>query len=87
MANRLVTRTGKDEDGDITSLCNSTAEWSPRAKANAIRDIENEDHRYYVLDGSQQVDVHVVNGASGLQHLRTDPDKTSRNNLDDLPDC
>jgi hypothetical protein len=30
----------------------------------------------------QEVDVHVYRG-----HLRTDPDKTEKNNLLDLPDC
>ena len=33
-----------------------------------------------------EVDVVVVNGSTG-RYLRTDPDKTTRNNLDDLPNC
>jgi len=32
------------------------------------------------------VDIHVVRGPNG-KYLRTDPDRTSRNNLEDLLDC
>jgi len=87
MADRQVRATGKDGDGDITKLCNSGAAWSPRYKADAIRDIENGDHRYFVRwsDG-KETDVHVVNGSTG-KYLRTDRDSTTHNNLDDLPDC
>lgn len=86
MADRRVTRTDKDEDGDITALCNPWADWKRRSKSLAISDIENGTHRYYVEVGDKEVDIHVVNGSTG-KYLRTDPDKTSRNNLDDLPDC
>ena len=86
MADRRVTRTGKDADGDITALC-SDEWWSPRPKAAAIQDIKSGTHSYYVQGpGSKRVDVHVVQGPSG-PYLRTDPDKTEHNNLDDLPDC
>jgi len=45
MADRQVTASGKDKDGDITKLCKSGEAWSPRQKADAIRDIENGTHR------------------------------------------
>ena len=86
MSNRRVTRTGKDQDGDITKLCNPGQIWSPRAKAGAISDIENETHSYYVQTGASRADVHVVDGQTG-KYLRSDPDSTSSNNLDNLPDC
>ena len=86
MADRQVKQTRKDSDGDITALCNSGESWSPRSKANAIRDIETKTHAYYVGSGSDRVDVHVVNGPTG-KYLRTDPDPQSKNNLDNLPDC
>ena len=87
MTDRAVTRTGKDSDGDITKLCNQNQTWSPVSKATAISDIESGRHRYYVPwnDGNSTW-IHVVNGAHG-KYLRTDKDKTTRNNLDDLPDC
>jgi hypothetical protein len=86
MASREVTRSGKDQDGDITALCNPGAFWSPRYKKSAIADIESGLHQYYVRIKGQVVAIRVVNGPTG-KYLRTDPDRTSRNNLDDLPDC
>lgn len=86
MADRQVTATRKDEDGDILALCNSGAWWSPRKKTDAIKDIDDEDHSYYVQKGAKRVDIHVVKGPTG-KYLRTDPDVTDSNNLDDLPDC
>lgn len=87
MADRAVYATGKDQDGDITALCNAGQSWSPRKKADAIYDIEYGLHRYHVpwSDGTQ-TSIKVVNGASG-KYLRTDKDGTTKNNLDDLPDC
>lgn len=87
MADRRVTQTGKDEDGDITALCNSDETWSPCPKSEAITEIEDELHTYHVLwDDDVRTEIRVVKGTSG-KYLRTDKDKTTRNNLDDLPDC
>lgn len=86
MAERHVTRSRKDADGDITALCNPGHYWSPRAKAGVIQDIETGFHRYYVTGTSGRVYVHVVTGPNG-KYLRTAPDPLSSNNLDDLPDC
>lgn len=84
MADRKVTKTGKDSDGDITSLCGS---WGEARKVTAISDIEVGRHRYYVAGtGSTQVGIHVVNGDAG-KYLRTDPDGSTVDNLDELPDC
>lgn len=87
MTDRAVYKTKKDNDGDILALCNAGQYWSPRSKADAIRDIESGTIRYYVpwSDGTKTI-IKVVNGATG-KYLRTDKDQTSRNNLDDLPDC
>lgn len=87
MADRQVTHTGKDDEGDITKLCKPGETWSPRYKAGAISDIESKVHTYYVGTGSNRVNIHVVNDPKKGKYLRTDPDKTSSNNLDDLPDC
>lgn len=86
MADRRVTKTGKDKDGDITKLCNPNAAWSPRWKRGAISDIENGTHTYYVQDSKGRSDIQVVNGPTG-KYLRTDPDGRAENNLDSLPDC
>ena len=87
MATRDITHTRKDRDGDITALCRPGEWWSPRAKQDAIRDIEGNTHTYYASwNDGQRTLIRVVNGATG-KYLRTDRDDTSKNNLDDLPDC
>lgn len=84
MANRRVTKTGKDRDGDITRLCGT---WGTAAKHQAISHIENHTHRYYVQDNlGRRADVHVVAGPTG-KYLRTDPNSNSSDNLDNLPNC
>lgn len=82
---RQVTSTRK-ENGVITAICNSSAWWPPVSSSQAIREIENKTYRYFVRVGFDEVDIHVVDGANG-KYLRTDPDKTERNNLLELPDC
>lgn len=87
MAKRYVTRTGKNSQRDITRLCNSAQSWSPRSKSDAIRDIETGAHEYWVnWANSPETKIRVVMGPTG-KYLRTDRDTTTRNNLDDLPDC
>lgn len=87
MVQRAVLKSGKNKDGDIISLCNASESWSPRSKQDAIKDIEDGIHSYYVpwSDG-QNTAIRVVNGSNG-KYLRTDRDSTTRNNLDDLPNC
>lgn len=86
MADRAVYKTRKDDDGDILGLCNDGAQWSPRRKWDAISDIENGVHTYYVPWKDGRTEIRVVDGPTG-KYLRTDRDGTARNNLDDLPDC
>lgn len=83
MADRRVTHTGKDGDGDITSLCNPGEAWSPRSSAQAIDDINSGDHTYHVNEDGQKAKIYVT--ADG--HLQTQGDSTTANNLDNLPDC
>ncbi len=83
MADRRVTGTRKDDDGDITALCGDV--WESVSKALAIAHIENGTHTYYV-NVTRRVDVRVVD-RNGKKHLQTTPDATDKNNLDNLPDC
>jgi len=86
MADRKVTGTGKDTDGDITKLCNAGG-WGSAGKASAISHIETGLHSYYVQQaGTTRSSVHVVYGPTG-KYLRSDPDSSSSNNLDNLPNC
>jgi len=82
---RIVNATGKDEHGDITSLCNDGQSWSPRSKAGAIADIEGGNIEYRVKNSSGPV-VDVVGEGTG-KYLRSRADATSSDNLDNLPDC
>ncbi len=87
MAKRYVRATGKNMQVDITRLCSSGEYWSPRGKVDAISDIENGAHEYWVnWTHYPETKIRVVQGTRG-KYLRTDRDTTSRNNLDDLPDC
>jgi len=86
MADRAVRQTKKDSDGDILALCDSGSSWNYRYKADAIRDIELGIHNYFVPWTDGRTAIRVVNGPTG-KYLRTDRDSTSRNNLDDLPNC
>jgi hypothetical protein len=87
MADRHVTKSGKDKDGDITSLCQSGAFWSPRQKADAIADIDGKVHSYFTKDSKgNRADVKVKE-RNGKKYLTTDADSSSDNNLDNLPDC
>jgi len=78
--------TRKDRDRDILALCDIGATWSPRGKADAIRDIGSGQHTYHVPWPDGRTEIRVVHGSHG-KYLRTDHDNTQRNNLDDLPDC
>lgn len=84
MADRRVTGTRKNSDRDITSLC---GQWGTTSKADAIREIESSTHHYFVRDAlDREADVQVFQKA-GVKHLRTDPDSSCANNLDNLPGC
>jgi Protein of unknown function (DUF3892) len=87
VADRAVRKTGKNRDGDITSLCNAGDVWSPRSKADAINDIERGLHTYHVPWTTGRTEIRVVKDATKGKYLRTDRDSTTKNNLDDLPDC
>lgn len=87
MADWRVTRSDKDADGDITALCGTWGGTQGRTrKAQAIVEIKNGTHRYYVNVNGDEVDV-IVAGSPPNEYLRTDPDKSPRNNLDNLPPC
>ena len=86
MAERRVTHTQKDSDGDITALCYPGEAWSPRNKEDAIEDIDSDLFTYYVRTASGRSDIQVVDDPDG-KYLRTDLDGAADNNLDELPDC
>jgi hypothetical protein len=86
LADRTIYKTRKDENGDITALCGNDRNWSPREKNDAIADIESGEHTYYVPWRTGRTEIFVAEGPSG-KYLRTDNDKSAKNNLNDLVDC
>ena len=86
MADKRVTTNRKDNDGYIIALGNPSETWSPRLKNAAVYDIVTKTHKYYVMIDGKRIDINVVNGLEGT-YIRTDPDRTARNILDELPDC
>lgn len=86
MADRLVLKTRKGYAGDILALCNPDESWSPRFKNDAIRDIENRVHNYFIeLDGNRI--LIEVSFFKGSKHLITDKKNSSDNSLGELENC
>jgi hypothetical protein len=85
LVERKVTHSRKDAFGNIIKLCNPGEWWSPRNSNEIISDIKESLYTYFVIVDGQKVQIKVINGTMG-KYLITDPDKTTKNNLDDLPD-
>lgn len=86
MATRRVTHLRKDSEGEIDALCNPKEPWSPRARAEVIRDIELGVHTYYVEEAGYRSTVHVER-SGGVSYLRTYTGSGSPNRLADLHAC
>ena len=87
MADRAIRQARHDADGDVTAIGDNGQSWSPVLKNDAIYHIDNGIHRYYVpWLKSAHTWIRVVDDPNG-KYLRTDRDATSKNNLDDLPEC
>ena len=67
-------------------LCNPTEWWSPKTVNEMLYDIEEYMYLYFVVVDGQKVEIKVITELTG-KYLRTDPDKTKKNTLDELPDC
>jgi hypothetical protein len=74
MTNRLVTENKISFSGNIIALCNPYESWSPRYKYDAIRDIENKLHNYFMMVNGKNVDLKVA-VINGHKHLVYDEDK------------
>jgi hypothetical protein len=85
MIERRVTYSRRDKNGDILALGNASEYWSPRLKAAAIKDIEEQIFSYFILDSEgNRTYIHVEQGPSG-KYLRIDPNGSGKVNLDNLP--
>ena len=82
-----VTHAKRNEDGDILGLkwhYNGSSTYFEQSKDTIIDDIEKNSQEYVVGIVSPEVEVKVV-GKQAKPYLRTVADKTSKNNLDNLP--
>jgi hypothetical protein len=86
MADRLVTNTRKGYDGDILCLCNPKESWSPRFKNDAIKEIENNIHNYFIISEDNQISIKVIL-KNGSKHLVAMDQSTNNNILDNLTNC
>jgi hypothetical protein len=90
---KKVTNTKKAREGDILTLCNPGQFWSPVSKEEAIKEIERSGKPYSVNSpyftevAGIRSSIVVMDDRLRGKYLRTDPDKTSKNNLEALPDC
>ncbi len=81
MADRIVKFIRKSLFGDIIALCNPEESWSPRQKDDAIQDIENSEHTYYIPWGEIRIEIRVNEGLNG-KCLRTGNENPVRHSLD-----
>tara|TARA_Y100000590_G_scaffold68331_1_gene74457 strand:+ start:3848 stop:4102 length:255 start_codon:yes stop_codon:yes gene_type:complete len=80
---KRVTHSRKNKDGDITHI---KAGGSIISKELAIIYIDAGLYGYYTYEDNSRADVYVYN-KNGARHIKTNADRTSKNNLDNLPDC
>lgn len=86
MADRLVLKTRKGYAGDILALCNPGESWSPRFKNDAIKDIENKIHNYFVDSEGKKTAI-VVIIKRGSKCLITENQNSSNNFLGKMDNC
>ena len=84
MADRTVTHTARNTHGDIVAIGNPQSDWHQRRVEWAISDIVAHRHEYFVSGNSGPIRIGIVNDSDG-PYLRTFPDSTGENNLDELP--
>ena len=86
MGEREVTKIVKDDRGKIIALRNQYMGWSPIKTEEVIKHIEGNLYNYFAnFPNVGRVDLHVINNGDH-KSLITDPHKTSRNILGDLPE-
>jgi hypothetical protein len=82
---RLVTSVKKTKRDTITHLCNDDESWSPVRVADAIQQIQAGTAIYIAVGGENFSFIDVVSDGQGGFYLRSRPDQTSDDNLDNLP--
>jgi hypothetical protein len=87
MADRSVTHSEKDAQGDILGLCWQGIDGLKHVdRVTAIQQIVAGTHRYVVAIATPPVLV-LARPADNPTYLTTEADGISKNNLDNLPNC
>ncbi len=73
-----------DKDGDILYIYGNY--WGPVSVQEAVYQIENNLYQYYVDEAGYRSEVYVDQTPWGRKFIKTFADKTSKNNLDNLPE-
>ena len=87
MENREVTKTIKNQYGEVVALCNDAELWSPKLRSIAIPEIELSINRYFVKSDGEEIEVQVKNGEGIKKTLVTDSTGSDTDLLQNLPDC
>ena len=82
---RAITSVKKTRTGNITHICNDTESWSPVTVADAVRHIQAGAVTYIAVVADAFVFIQAVSDGSGGFYLRTRADRTTADNLDNLP--
>ena len=75
--------TREHNSGTIIGIGSGHKRWT---KASAIREIQSGATSFYTTAGGVKAAI-VVQGSPPNEYLRTDPDLTTKNNLENLPTC
>lgn len=87
MADRQVTHAHRDDEGDILGVCWTAADGLKySSRSDLISDIESKTNTYFVAVEAPAVWV-LVRSRNGTKYITTEADSTSKNNLDNLPEC
>lgn len=86
MENREVTKTIKNQQGEIVALCNDGELWSPKLRSIVVPEIELKINRYYVKQENEEIEVQVANGSESKKLLIANPKRDNINLLMELPD-
>lgn len=83
MERRIISKKS-DKDGDITHIYGNN--WGLVTVQDAIFQIEHNLYQYYVDEAGYRSDVYVEQTPWGRKFIKTYADRTSKNNLDNLPE-
>jgi hypothetical protein len=86
MESREVTKTIKNQFGEVVALCNDAELWSPKLRSIAIPEIELKINRYYVKQDENEVEIQIINGSGNKKVLIANADQENKNLLMELPD-